>query len=411
MFSRFLHAARIYRDHFVQFTAEVIYDRAESTPATRFYAAVLKGFSLFFGAGVSIRTFLYEHKLLMSDTPLGCKVVVIGNITVGGTGKTPIAEKMARVLSERGRKVVILSRGYKSRSESPWHKFKRWCAHTDTPVPRVVSDGKTLLLDSDEAGDEPYMLARNLCPLGVVVIVHRNRVEAGAYALKKFGCDTILLDDGLQYLALRGQINLLLIDKKNPFGNGSLLPRGILREPIANLRRGTYIFLTKSDGTANPELMALIKKNNPGVGVIECAHRPRVLSTLDTLAMLPLEHLRGKRVATFSGIATPESFEEMVRTHGAHVLYNKRFLDHHRFSEEELVDVFDEAAESDAELVVTTEKDAVRMDPSRKWRLPVYFLRMEIEILSGKDVFNAAVARICEGMAAPAQAAPPETEK
>jgi tetraacyldisaccharide 4'-kinase len=409
VFSRLFHAARAYRDRFVQFTAEVIYGRAKTTPATRFYAAFLKGLSLLFGLGVRVRAFLYRHRVLVGDTPLGCKVVVIGNITVGGTGKTPITEKMARVLSERGRKVVILSRGYKSRSESLWHKFKRWCAHTDTPAPRVVSDGKNLLLDSDEAGDEPYMLARNLRPLGVVVIVHRNRVEAGAYALKKFGCDTILLDDGLQYLALRGQINLLLIDKKNPFGNGFLLPRGILREPVSSLSRGTYIFLTKSDGAANSALMREIRKNNPGAGIIECAHRPRVLSTLDTLATLPLDYLKGRRAATFSGIATPESFEEMVREHGARVLYNKRFLDHHRFSEEDLVDVFDEAAASDAEFVVTTEKDAVRMDATRKWRLPVYFLRLEIEILSGLDVFNSAVARICEGMSAAGNS--PKTEK
>ncbi|MDR2862398.1 MAG: tetraacyldisaccharide 4'-kinase [Puniceicoccales bacterium] len=397
MFSQLFQTINTYSERFVQFTADVIYDRQPMRPAVRVYAAFLKGLSLIFGLAVRGRFFLYEHRLL-HDRLLGCKVVVVGNITVGGTGKTPVTEKMARVLSERGRKVAILSRGYKSRAEPLAKKFLRWLLQREAPPPRVVSDGKRLLLNSDEAGDEPYMLARNLLPLGVVVIVNRNRVESGLFALKKIGMDTILLDDGLQYLPLRGQINLLLVDKTNPFGNGCLLPRGILREPVSNLRRGTYVFLTKSDGTPAPELVETIRQNHPTVQIIECAHQPKVLCSPDGTKTLPLEYLNGRRVATFSGIATPERFEDFVRRYGAQILYNQRFLDHHRFSEEDLVDIFDEAAVSDAEFVVTTEKDAVRIDPARKWRLPLYYLRLEIEILNGQDVFDSAVARICEGV-------------
>ena len=260
VFSRFSRALKAHGNRFAQFTARVIYDNEPMTPGVRAYATFLKALSVIFGLIVRFRFFLYSLRFLR-DTTLGCKVVVVGNLTVGGTGKTPVTEKMARVFSERGRKVVILSRGYKSRSDSLLKKFLRWLTHGEKPVPRVVSDGKNLLLGSDEAGDEPYMLARNLLPLGVVVIVHRNRVDAGFYALKYFGCDTILLDDGLQYLPLRGQINLLLVDKTNPFGNGCLLPRGILREPVCNLSRGTCIFLTKSDGIPAPELRQLIRKN------------------------------------------------------------------------------------------------------------------------------------------------------
>ncbi|MDR3228899.1 MAG: tetraacyldisaccharide 4'-kinase [Puniceicoccales bacterium] len=397
MFSRFTHAARSYGDRFVRFTVGVIYDdEPMDSPWTRLYAGFLKAISCAFGLAVRTRFFLYNHRILR-DTPLGCKVVVVGNITVGGTGKTPVTEKMARVLSEHGRNVVILSRGYKSRSEPLWRKFSRWLTQGAKPAPRVVSDGKKLLLDSSEAGDEPYMLARNLLPLGVVVIVHRNRVEAGFFALKHFGCDTILLDDGLQYLPLRGQINLLLVDKTNPFGNGCLLPRGILREPVANLKRATYIFLTKSDGKPDPELLAAIRARHASAPVIECAHQPRRLSSLDGLVSLPLSYLQGKRVATFSGIATPERFEDFVRQYGGKILHNQRFLDHHCFSEDDLTDVFDEAASNDAEFVVTTEKDAVRISAARKWRLPLYYLRLEIEILSGKEIFDSAVERICTG--------------
>lgn len=172
-----------------------------------------------------------------------------------------MVEKFARSLSERGRKVAILSRGYKSKSEGALSKFARWLTHGEPPPPKVVSDGERVLLDSELAGDEPYMLARNLP--GVVVIVDKNRVKAGHYAVSRFGADTLILDDGFQYLPLRGQIQLLLVDKTNPFGNCSMLPRGILREPISHLRRASYIFITKSDGVKDPELERMIRRHNP----------------------------------------------------------------------------------------------------------------------------------------------------
>ena len=189
--------------------------------------------------------------------------------------KTPVVETFARALRDRGRKVAILSRGYKSRPARFWWKWWYALSHTQEPPPRVVSDGERVLLDSEEAGDEPYMLARNLP--GVVVLVDKNRVKSGTYAIKRFGCDTLVLDDGFQYLHLKGSLNLLLVDKTNPFGNGRLLPRGILREPIKHLRRANYVFLTKSNGQRDAELEALIAAHNPDADIIECAHRPQYL--------------------------------------------------------------------------------------------------------------------------------------
>src|SRR5690606_15433436 len=179
-----------------------------------------------------------------------------------------------------GRKVAILSRGYKSRKE-PF--YKRWwrtiVTGLEPPPPRVVSDGQRVLLDSETAGDEPYMLARNLP--GVIVLTDPNRVKSGSYAIKKFGCDTLVLDDGFQYLSLKGRLNLLLIDSTNPFGNGRLLPRGILREPIKHIRRASYVFLTKSNGQRDPGLEELIERYKPGVDIIECAHRPKYLQSVN----------------------------------------------------------------------------------------------------------------------------------
>ncbi|MDR0535514.1 MAG: tetraacyldisaccharide 4'-kinase [Puniceicoccales bacterium] len=401
VFFRVFRFVKVLGDRLVDLTTDVIYDRAGMTPGVRAYAAFLSALSMLFEAVVRLRVFLYDKRFLR-DTPLGCKVVVVGNLTVGGTGKTPVTEKLARVLSERGRKVAIISRGYKSRSPSSASRFVAWVTHQGRPAPRIVSDGKRLLLESAEAGDEPYMLARNLLPLGVTVIVHRDRVEAGAFAISRFACDTILLDDGLQYLPLRGQINLLLVDSTNPFGNRRLLPRGILREPVRNLARGTTIFLTKSNGRPDPDLLGTLHAANPLAEIVECAHVPRSLCTPDGMVTLPLDYLEGRRVMTFSGIATPEKFEDFVRDHGGKILNKRRFRDHHHFTPDEMEDVFDDAVASDAEFVVTTEKDVVRLDADRKWKLPLYYLRLEIDILSGADAFDRTIRRICEGPVADA---------
>lgn len=376
---------------FAQFTADVIYDRRHGR-AAEIMAVVLYGFSNLFSGIVQLRWYLYEHRILRNK-PLGCLVVVVGNLTVGGTGKTPVVEKFARTLHERGRKVAILSRGYKSRRESVWGKLWRKWTHGREVPPKVVSDGERVLLNSEDAGDEPYMLARNLP--GVVVLCDKNRVKAGSYAIRNFGCDTLILDDGFQYLRLKGRLNLLLVDKTNPFGNQHLLPRGVLREPIKHLSRASYVFLTKSDGKEDDALVELIRENNPRAEIIECAHRPQFLQAVDGGGRLPLSALRGARVAVFSGIASPESFEGMLLEGGAEIRYNKRFMDHHRFTEAEVERLYMHADRQPLDMIVTTEKDAVRLSGKISPPVPLYFLRLEIEILSGREDFEGAAARIC----------------
>lgn len=378
------------------YTIDVIYGRRDGAgPAV--YGAVLQGFSWLFSGIAQARLWLYRTRIL-HDQPLGCLVVVVGNLTVGGTGKTPVVEKFAKALRDRGRTVAILSRGYKSKSIPLWQKWWWRMTHAEEPPPKIVSDGKTVLLDSDEAGDEPFMLARNLP--GVIVLVDKNRVKAGAYAIKKFGCDTLVLDDGFQYLPLKGRLNLLLVDKTNPFGNGHLLPRGILREPIKHLKRASYVFLTKSNGQRDPELERLITQHNPDVDIIECAHRPQYLQRFGACAQVaterePLSFLKGRRVFAFSGIATPESFEKFLRDLGANLVGRERFLDHYRFDEEDISELFVMAQRKGAECLVTTEKDAVRIRENLPCPLPLYYLRLEIEILRGAADFDEAVGRIC----------------
>jgi tetraacyldisaccharide 4'-kinase len=378
------------------FTIDVIYGRRAGA-GQAVYGAFLQSLAWLFSGIAQARWWLYR-KRIFHDQPLGCLVVVVGNLTVGGTGKTPVVEKFAKALRDRGRKVAILSRGYKSKSVPLWKKWWWSLTHAEPPPPRIVSDGENVLLDSEQAGDEPYMLARNLP--GVIVLVDKNRVKAGEFAIKKFGCDTLVLDDGFQYLPLKGRLNLLLVDKTNPFGNGQLLPRGILREPIKHLKRASYVFLTKSNGQRDPELEALIAAHNPGVDIIECAHRPRYLQRFGVPADAPnarepLAFLKGRRVFAFSGIATPESFEKFLRDLGAVLVGRERFLDHYRFESDDLSELFATAQRERAECLVTTEKDAVRINENLNCPLPLFYLRLEIDILRGAADFDEAVARIC----------------
>jgi tetraacyldisaccharide 4'-kinase len=378
------------------YTVDVILGRRADTGAV-IYGAFLQVLSWLFNGIAQARFWLYRKRILQ-DQPLGCLVVVVGNLTVGGTGKTPVVEKFARALHDRGRRVAILSRGYKSKAPPFWKKWWRRFTQAAEPPPRIVSDGQRVLLDSEQAGDEPFMLARNLP--GVIVLVDKNRVKAGAYAIKKFGCDTLILDDGFQYLPLKGRLNLLLVDKTNPFGNGHLLPRGILREPVKHLRRASYVFLTKSNGERDAELEATIEKYNPGVDIIECAHRPQYLRRFGTPieapgAREPLEWLKGRRVLAFSGIATPESFEKFLRDLGALIVARERFLDHYRYANEDFAALFAMAQAEGAECLITTEKDAVRIPEDYVCPLPLYYLRLEIDIIRGAADFDEAVGRIC----------------
>lgn len=380
---------------FELYTIDVVLGRRADTGAA-IYGALLQVLSWGWNIGAQLKLWLYRNRILR-DQPLGCLVVVVGNLTAGGTGKTPVVEKFARALRDRGRKVAILSRGYKSKAPPLWKKGWYWLTHTDEPPPRVVSDGAHVLLDSEQAGDEPYMLARNLP--GVAVVVDKNRVKAGRYAIKRFGCDTLVLDDGFQYMPIKGRLNLLLVDKTNPWGNGRLLPRGILREPIKHIRRANYVFLTKSNGRRDAELESLIGRFNPQADIIECAHRPQYLQRCDrdpagAEGREPLSWLKGRRVIAFSGIATPESFEKFLRDLGAVVVGRERFLDHYRYQKADLARLLELAARERAECLVTTEKDAVRL-PAQAGGLPIYYLRLEIEILRGAADFDEAVGRIC----------------
>ena len=374
------------------FVLEVILEerRGKRAAIVRFLLFLL---SKVFLVIVKLRRFLYDVRI-MRDYTIGVQVIAIGNLTVGGTGKTPVVEKFARELKNQGRNVAILSRGYRSKPP-PLSKrlLDRVLLRRDRTPPRVVSDGKSLLLDSETAGDEPYMLASNL--KDVVVLVDKDRVKAGRYAIEKFGCDTLLLDDGFQYWKLAGRRrDIVLIDCQAPFGNEYLLPRGTLREPPSHLGRASTIFITKSDGDT-ARLRARIARHNDQAGIIECIHHPLYFEDVFTGERHGMDLIQGRRIASFSGIAQPESFEKSLKGQGAELVYSKRFADHHRFTQQEVLNAINRSKKKQAELIITTQKDAVRFPKIDRRDLPIYFMRVEIKILTGAKDFNDCVRQIC----------------
>jgi len=352
----------------------------------------LKRFSFAYRFAVQTRLYLYRNGLIRRF-PLGCQVISVGNVTVGGTGKTPMVEKLARELSNEGRKVAILSRGYRKKENTLLQRLGETLrGGPSTTPPRIVSDGKHLLLDSDMSGDEPYMLATNLP--NVVVLVDKDRVKSGRYAVKHFGCDTLILDDGFQYQKLCSRLDLVLVDRTNPFGNGHVLPRGILREPAANIARAKFICVTKAKEGDTTELRNRIRELNSTAGIMECNHEPCSLLNAFSREAHPLELLKGMKVVALSGIASPQSFENSLEKLGATIVKRLRFADHHRFSQQEIINIVNKSQKLGADAVVTTEKDAVRMARIDRCAVPVYFVRIEVRFINGIEEFQRCIRHI-----------------
>jgi tetraacyldisaccharide 4'-kinase len=301
---------------------------------------------------------------------LPCRVVCVGNLTVGGTGKTPTVIALARLLTNTGRKVAILLRGY---------------GRAGSGV-EVVSDGRDLFLHWRRAGDEAVLLAKGLH--GVPIVVGGDRVAAGMLAVNRFGPDTLLLDDGFQHRRLHRHLDLVMLDATDPFGGGRLLPRGRLREPVAALKRAHAVILSRTDQASElARLRRHLDQVIPGVPQILTRHRPSALTDLAGGERQPIESLRGRRVLAVSGIANPLGFHRTLTDLGAVLAATLAFPDHHHFGPADHACVDAMMREAGAELIVTTEKDAIRM-PAGFVSWPIVVLRVELEITEGADVLK-----------------------
>ncbi len=381
-------------DEFAEWGTEVIFGRAHGFRAW-VLRCILRVGSWVFYLLIKIRLLLFRRRIKRVHY-LGTFVISVGNITAGGTGKTPVVELLARTLRDRGRHCAILTRGYKSEDLPEKQKWYNAAGKRVKRIPKIASDGKTRYLSPLYAGDEPYMLARNLDD--VAVLVHRDRIRSGIFAIEQLGSDTLILDDGMQYLKLRHELDIVLVDSGAPFGTGSLLPRGTLREPRSSLKRASYIIITKTAGKSEEEITQLtntLRRYNPIADIIVTDHGPVHLENIFTGEILPLSALDGKYVACLSGIARPESFENLVEQLGAHLEICRRYPDHHWFAQDQLDSFVQRCADRAVDMIVTTEKDAVRFLQPEEMDVPIYFLRIEIKIKQGEELWEKMIDRIC----------------
>jgi tetraacyldisaccharide 4'-kinase len=307
---------------------------------------------------VALRRRAY-HKGIFSSRKLSVPVISVGNLTTGGTGKTPFTIYLARVLTNQAQKVAVLSRGYRGSARQPVN---------------VVSDGSRILLDPHAAGDEPYLTAEKLP--GVVVLTGRDRARLGEYAAKHFFVTALLLDDGFQHLAIRRDLNVVLLNGRNPLGNGHLLPRGSLREPPEYLRQADIIvFVNRGGQEISPHAAKLVRTYNRSAPVFCASYVPTGLRDLYSNEELPLSYLQEKKTVALAGIAHPEAFQALLAGLGAHLVGNAFYPDHHHYQ------VCDLSAEDRESVIVTTEKDAVklRLLPFTKRRVLVLAIDLRLK--------------------------------
>lgn len=339
---------------------------------------LLRGMSLLYGLGVTIKLGMYRLGVL-SCNKLPCKVISLGNITVGGTGKTPTAQRLAAIIRDMGYKVAILNRGYRS----------GWKGEVG-----VVSDGSKIYMTVTEAGDEAYLLAKSLP--GVPVIIGRNRYITGSYAVNQLQAEVIIMDDAYQHWQLQRDLDIVLIDSLNVFGNNFLLPRGTLREPLQNLNRAHAFLLTKVDQAADnarETIKGTLARYNDQALVVESTHTPQCFIEIEEWykgirpETVPLDKIQGQPVLPFSAIGNPSSFEKTIVDLGGDIVGSVQFPDHHDYTMAEMQAIMQKAVDNSARALITTDKDAVKI-PSEfihsERPLPVYVLSIEVRFHDGQ---------------------------
>ena len=329
-----------------------------------------------------IRQWLYKSGLLKTRT-LPYPVICVGNLTTGGTGKTPAVIAITKILnkmdithlknhvchpeqvsgsqmmqgqeipkqvrddringSENKHRVAILSRGYKRKSKASI---------------LIVSDGKSLLVTPEESGDEPYLIASTL--KNVPVVVGGDRYKSGIYSATHTGANIFILDDGYQHIQLNRDINILLIDASNPYGNGHLLPKGILREPLNGISRADCVIVTRANEGGKGSIEALVRKHNPDAPVFYASYQADDVTDSNGYSY-GVNTINGKKAFIFSGIANPQSFRKSIEYIGGTVVGELSYPDHYWYKSDDLRKIIKDASSVSADAVITTAKDAVRL--------------------------------------------------
>lgn len=349
------------------FLYDLATDKKSGLPATLF-KFLLYLLSLIYGILVRILIFLES----LRPKRLNCKVISVGNITLGGTGKTSLVESIARYLGQKDHKVAILSRGYKR------------------PRPR----GQAHCSSYETMGDEPFMLCKKL--KDIPVLVDNKRIRAADEAVHKFGVDTIILDDGFQQWHMCKDLEIVTIDATDPFGNQRLIPRGILRQPISSLSKADILVLTKTN--LNPDFQDIkyfLTQINPDALIVEAIHKPVGFYRIedDSASLLGIDLLKGRTVTLVCGIADPDSFEDLITSLKINAEPSFRFPDHYHYTKKDLDKVIRDSKDKGIDTIITTEKDAVRFTGG--FQFPItdfqfYVLRIRLEIIQD-EIFTQRI--------------------
>lgn len=336
---------------------------------------ILSLISLLYRLVVGLRNKMYDLGIFKQNK-LSCKVISIGNITVGGTGKTPAVIMLAKLLKERGYRPAVLSRGYGGKAKSEVN---------------VVSDGSKILMGNIEAGDEPVFIAKAVA--GIPVLTGPKRILTGRFAIENLNADILILDDAFQHRGIFRDVDIVILNREQPFGNCFLLPRGPLREPPEGLNRAH--FLIWKDSTIDGRYP---KYQEQGIGsffpVLSVYLRPKDIIRGKTGESYSLEFLQGKKVCAFAGIASPEAFSRTIESLGGVVTSFIEFSDHYRFTETDISYIRKSCIDSSSEIIMTTEKDGVRLTDFPDFLKDVFLLRVEMEMLPSREEFEGPILEI-----------------
>jgi len=308
-----------------------------------------------------LRVLIYKYGIKRKKR-LKAKVISVGNLTLGGSGKTPMVVYLASEFKKKGKKVVILTRGYKRKARE-----------------QKELQGKTENLSWDLFGDEPFLLASNLPD--VPVIINKSRFEAGSFAQKKYEPDLLILDDGFQHWGLERDLDLVMIDSTFPISKEKLFPKGRLREPLSALKRADLVVLNqKGESTGMKDTVDFVIKYNPSCFLGQSSYEVSEVENIADGKSIDFSALRGEKTIAFSGIADNLSFERTLLHLGMGVLEHIKFSDHHIYSEKDMMNIQDEGKRKGASFLCTTEKDSIRLPKTVDFQLPVYVAKIKLRI-------------------------------
>lgn len=322
------------------------------------------------------REWLYQRGILRANR-LGCPVVSVGNLTVGGTGKTPAVELAAKTLADLGFRPAVVSRGYRRQSRGV----------------QVVADTASIRLDADEAGDEPFLLARRMP--GVPVVVGANRYEAARLAVQRFGATAVVLDDGFQHRTLVKDLEIVMVRARRPWGNGRLLPHGPLREPLSALGRADLVVAAAVGDEDLAEVRATVAAHAPWVPVVRARYVAVECWEAERMRPRPLADLARGPLLAFAGIASPDAFRRTLEGLGVRLVDMAPLADHHRYTADDLRTLAGRATAAGAAGLVTTEKDWVRLRRVVLPPCPLYVVSIRLELAGGDELWRRRFSELC----------------